>query len=222
MRILGKLGCRLWPRTICFAGAGLILATQLAGAQAVSNAPAPHLKIGIIGSGRMGGSLGELWAKAGHEILFSSRHPEELTELVERVGPRSRAGTPAEAVAFGEVIFVAVPYAALPQIGRDLAGALSGKIVLDASNPVPTRDGPPSSCPACGSSGRSTPSTTRLSSAKRIEPENAPGFPSPATTRRLWRSLLGWFGMRDSIQWRWEGWLAPKTSTGAVRSTSRC
>ena len=51
-------------------------------------------RIGIIGSGNIGGAVGLKWAEAGHEILFSSRHPEELTELVERAGPRTRAGLP--------------------------------------------------------------------------------------------------------------------------------
>ena len=144
MRVMDKLGRRLLPflRIISFAAAGLVLVAQPAASQTVADAPARSLKIGIIGSGKMGGALGELWAKAGHEVLFSSRHPEELKDLVKRVGSRSRAGTPQEAVAFGEVIFVAVPYAALPQIGRDLAGQLAGKIVLDACNPVPQRDGP--------------------------------------------------------------------------------
>ena len=132
----------LFLRIICFAVGGLVLASQPAAAQTGGSAPARSLKIGIIGSGKMGGSLGAFWAKAGHQILFSSRHPEELKDLVARVGPRSRAGTPQQAVAFGDVIFVAVPYAALPQIGRDLAAKLAGKVVIDASNPVPTRDGP--------------------------------------------------------------------------------
>ena len=53
-------------------------------------------KIGIIGSGRIGGTLGSLWVNAGHEVLFSSRHPEDLEELAERLGPRARAGMPVQ------------------------------------------------------------------------------------------------------------------------------
>ena len=68
-----------------------------------------RLKIGVIGSGLIGGSVGLRWAQAGHEILFSSRHPEELTDLVERAGARTRAGMPAEAAAFGDIVFIAVP-----------------------------------------------------------------------------------------------------------------
>jgi hypothetical protein len=57
----------------------------------------PSLKIGIIGSGNMGSTLGTLWVKSGHPVLFSSRHPEELKKLVDGLGPLARAGTVREA-----------------------------------------------------------------------------------------------------------------------------
>ena len=101
-----------------------------------------RLKIGIIGAGRIGGALGELWVKAGHEVLLSSRHPENLKALADRLGPRARVGTPQQAAAFGEVILVSVPFGAFPQVGRDHADELHGKIVLDPGNPFPQRDGP--------------------------------------------------------------------------------
>jgi hypothetical protein len=100
-----------------------------------------RMKIGIIGAGRIGGTLGEHWVKAGHEVFLSSRHPEKLKDLADRLGPLARAGTPKDAASFGEVILVSVPYGALPQIGRDLAGELKGKVVLDTCNPFPQRDG---------------------------------------------------------------------------------
>lgn len=99
-------------------------------------------RIGIIGSGQQGGSLGELWARAGHEVLFSSRHPETLTDLVTRAGTGARAGLPADAAAFGEVIVIAVPYGALPQVGRDYGAAMRGKVVIELGNPREDRDGP--------------------------------------------------------------------------------
>ena len=101
-----------------------------------------RLKIGVIGSGLIGGSVGLRWAQAGHEILFSSRHPEELTDLVERAGARTRAGMPAEAAAFGDIVFIAVPYAALPQVGQDYGSLMRGKVVIECGNPYPRRDGP--------------------------------------------------------------------------------
>jgi predicted dinucleotide-binding enzyme len=99
------------------------------------------MKIGVVGSGRVGGTIGELWVKAGHEVMFSSLDLEHDKVLASQIGAGARAGTSREAAAFGEVLFIAVPYAALPQVGRDLGDALKGKIVLDASNPVPGRDG---------------------------------------------------------------------------------
>ena len=116
-------------------------ALALAPGAALAQAGAP-LKIGIIGSGRLGSTVGSLWAKAGHPVLFSSRHPETLKELVDGLGPLARAGTPMEAAGFGDAVFVAVPYGALPQVGQDYARAMAGKVVLDACNAVVSRDGP--------------------------------------------------------------------------------
>ena len=99
------------------------------------------MKIGIIGAGHIGSTIGELWAKAGHPVFFSSRHPEELKDLVARLGPLAQAGTVDQAIAFGDVVFIAVPYGALPQIGKDYGKSLAGKTVLDADNAVASRDG---------------------------------------------------------------------------------
>jgi 8-hydroxy-5-deazaflavin:NADPH oxidoreductase len=114
---------------------GLPFAARAAGAAA------GKMKIGVIGSGRVGGTVGELWVKAGHEVMFSSLDLEHDRALAARLGAGARAGTPREAAAFGEVLFIAVPYAALPQVGRDLGEVFKGKVVLDACNPIPGRDG---------------------------------------------------------------------------------
>jgi 8-hydroxy-5-deazaflavin:NADPH oxidoreductase len=112
-----------------------------------SDAPAPRtqasapLKIGIIGTGHIGGALATLWVSAGHEVLMSSRHPQELQALAHSLGPKAHVGTPAESARFGEVVLISVPYGALPQVGRDLKNELAGKIVLDTGNPYPERDG---------------------------------------------------------------------------------
>jgi 8-hydroxy-5-deazaflavin:NADPH oxidoreductase len=106
-----------------------------------ANPSAPSMKIGIIGSGNIGGTVGALWIKAGHQVLFSSRNPESLKKMVDELGPQARAGTVREALAFGDAILIAVPYGAYPQIGKDYAKELAGKIVLDAGNAVPSRDG---------------------------------------------------------------------------------
>ena len=100
------------------------------------------VRIGIIGTGKIGGTLAELWVNSGHEVMISSRHPEQLKALAAKLGPKARVGTPAEAAAFGDVVVVSVPYAATPQVGHDYAKELAGKVVLDTGNPYPERDGP--------------------------------------------------------------------------------
>jgi predicted dinucleotide-binding enzyme len=122
--------------------AGLMFGTRPGTALGRSVQRERALRIGIIGSGQMGGGVGLLWARAGHQILFSSRNPGELAELVARAGPNTRAGLPQEAAEFGEVIFIAVPYGALPQIGQDYGALMRGKIVIDCGNPREDRDGP--------------------------------------------------------------------------------
>jgi hypothetical protein len=105
-------------------------------------AQAGKLKIATIGSGREGGALGTQFAKAGHPVMFSSRHPEELKDLVAKAGPNAKAGTVAEAVAFGDVVLVVVPYTAIAAIGKEFGPALAKKrLVIDVSNPNPRRDG---------------------------------------------------------------------------------
>ncbi|MBE9170483.1 NADPH-dependent F420 reductase [Pleurocapsales cyanobacterium LEGE 06147] len=96
------------------------------------------MKIGIIGSGNIGGTLGQHWAKAGHEVMFSSRHPEELKSMAEKVG--AKTGTVEEAAAFGEVILLAIPYGKVPDLAKQI-GSLDNKILIDVANPYPQRDG---------------------------------------------------------------------------------
>jgi len=125
---------------IAVAGAAILgAASWPAAARAQANVA--KLRIGIIGSGNIGGTIGGLWVKNGHAVLFSSRHPEELKDLVAGLGERAQAGTVEQAIAFGDVVFIAVPYKALPQVGSDYGAALKGKIVLDACNSTVMRDG---------------------------------------------------------------------------------
>ena len=127
-------------RLAAFAALLLVLWTSPQVARGQSKAPA-STKIGIIGSGNIGGTVGTLWVKAGHQVLFSSRNPQNLKQLVDGLGPLARAGTVREALGFGDAILIAVPYGAYPQIGKDYAKELAGKIVLDAGNAVLSRDG---------------------------------------------------------------------------------
>ena len=129
-------------RVLLGVGGALLLSAGLrpTNARAQSNSSA-KLRIGVIGSGHIGGTVGGLWVKAGHPVLFTSLHPEELKDMVAALGALAQAGTVDQAIAFGDALFIAVPYGALPQIGRDYGTALKGKIMLDAGNAVPARDG---------------------------------------------------------------------------------
>ena len=127
-------------RQALFAAAA-IMALPLATAANAQTPARGHYKIGIIGSGNVGGTLGTLWAKAGDEVMFSSRHPEDLKDLAAKAGPRAKTGTPADAAAFGDVVLIAVPYSAFPAIAQANGAAMKGKVVLDASNAMPQRDG---------------------------------------------------------------------------------
>jgi len=110
-------------------------------AAGAASGSAPKTKIGVVGSGRVGGTLGTVWAKAGHQVMFSSRNIEHDKTLAARVGPNAHAGTPREAAAFGPVLLVSVPYRSLPDVGKELGSLLAGKIVIDTCNPFPGRDG---------------------------------------------------------------------------------
>jgi len=118
----------------------IALAAFPSAALAQSAATAP-MKIGVIGSGNIGSAVGGLWVKAGHSVLFSSRHPENLKQLIDELGPLARAGTVEDAFSFGEVMFIGVPYGAYPQLAKDYAKQWPGRIVLDAGNAVLARDG---------------------------------------------------------------------------------
>jgi len=126
--------------TLALLAAVLPFCATAANTPATYRAPTP-MKIGIIGTGEIGSALARHWAAAGHQLLISSRHPEQLRAFAKELGPNVKVGTPREAAAFGEVVMLAVPYGATPQVGRDYAEELKGKVVLDAGNPYPSRDG---------------------------------------------------------------------------------
>jgi len=130
-----------WFQAGAFIAAAIAMAVLGSPAQGATPNPNHPLKIGIIGTGNIGSALATLWVKAGHDVLISSRHPDQLKDLAKSLGPKARVGTPREAATFGDVVLVSVPYAALPDLGRDLSKELAGKIVLDTGNPYPARDG---------------------------------------------------------------------------------
>lgn len=96
------------------------------------------MKIAIIGSGNIGGTLGRHWAHIGHEVMFSSRNPESLKPIAEEVN--AKTGTVEEAGAFGDVVLLAIPFGKIPEVAQQI-GRLDNKILIDATNPYPQRDG---------------------------------------------------------------------------------
>ncbi|NIZ89685.1 NADPH-dependent F420 reductase [Kineococcus rubinsiae] len=95
--------------------------------------------IGIIGSGNIGSALAQLAVDAGHDVVIAnSRGPQSLTELVDRLGPRARAGTTAEAAAAPTLVVVTIPLGKVQDLPADL---LTGKVVIDTCNYYPERDG---------------------------------------------------------------------------------
>jgi predicted dinucleotide-binding enzyme len=106
--------------------------------------PIPHtarpMKIGVIGSGNIGGTVGELFAKAGHQVMYSDRDPALAKAQAARVAG-TRAGSGEEAIAFADVVLIAIPFGAWPAVAKQYGAALRGKIVIDPTNPNASRDG---------------------------------------------------------------------------------
>jgi 8-hydroxy-5-deazaflavin:NADPH oxidoreductase len=93
------------------------------------------MKIGIIGAGKVGGGLGRLWVRAGHQVLFSSRHPKRLRVLVQEAGPGAYLGEVGDAALFGEVILFSPNFWGVDD-ALDAAGPLKGRTVIDVTNAV--------------------------------------------------------------------------------------
>jgi predicted dinucleotide-binding enzyme len=128
--------------------ASALLALVLTLAAAPLDAQAPPavregraLRIGMIGAGAMGAPIGLGLAAAGHQVMFSSRNPAELMELVQQAAPRASAAYSDAAAYFADVIILATPPVAFEQLGKDYGVLMRGKIVIDISNPRVDRDG---------------------------------------------------------------------------------
>jgi predicted dinucleotide-binding enzyme len=96
--------------------------------------PFRSMRLAVIGAGSLGSTVGRNWVRAGHEVMFSSRHPARLAGMAARQGPNAHAGTIQEAAAFGEAVLLSVPYEPVPNIARQVGEALAGKILINASN----------------------------------------------------------------------------------------
>jgi len=98
------------------------------------------LRIGILGSGLMGGKLGTLFARAGHEVMFSyARSEQKLARLARQARGRARAGTPAEAAHDAEALLLAVHWSRVDEVLKQ-AGNLAGKVLITCSLPMNATD----------------------------------------------------------------------------------
>src|SRR5262245_38024917 len=98
------------------------------------------MRIAILGSGNMGGTLGRLFAAAGHSVAFSfSRDRGKLERLARESGPRARATAPRDAAASAQVVLLSVLWAQMPQVLK-AAGPMAGKVLVDCTNPMTPSD----------------------------------------------------------------------------------
>ena len=98
------------------------------------------MRIGILGSGLMGGKLGTIWARAGHDVVFSySRSEQKLQKLVRDAKGKARAGTPREAAQDADAMLLAVHWTRVDDVLKQ-AGDLSGKVVVTCSLPMNADD----------------------------------------------------------------------------------
>ena len=139
------------------------------------------MRIGIIGAGRIGSNAARQLHRVGHEVLLSfSRDQAKLTVLAAEVGPRAQAGTPVEAVAFGEVVLLSVPWAAI-DVALAEAGPLTGKIVVDTTNQF----GPAGPLTLPGGQSAASINAARMPSARVVKAFNTltAGFQAEAAGR---------------------------------------
>ena len=131
------------------------------------------MRIGVIGAGRIGATVGKLWVEAGHQVCFGSRHPERLAALVAALGADASAGSAVAAARFGEAVFTAAPYGVWPEMAAELGPWLLGKPLLDAANPYPERDGAFASAALAAGEGAGVPVAKLLPGVPVVRAFNA-------------------------------------------------
>jgi len=149
------------------------------------------MKIGVIGAGRIGGNCARQAVKGGHEVMLSfARDPSSLDGLASELG--ASVGTPAEAVAFGDVVILSVPWAAIPE-ALTQAGDLSGKVVIDTTNQFGS--GP---MPASGQTAASF-NAARMPGARYVKSFNTltSGFQAEAADRQGSDRVVQWIAGDD-------------------------
>ena len=146
------------------------------------------MRVGIIGAGRIGGNVARLLAAAGHEVKLSfARDRARLDGFAGEIGERASVGTPAEAVAFGEVVIVAVPWDAI-ELALEQAGDLTGKIVVDTTNQFGSGPMPPAGQTAARFNAARMPGAGYTKSFNTL----TAGFQAEAAGRRGAQRVVQW------------------------------
>jgi len=144
------------------------------------------MRIGIVGAGRIGGNAGSLFARAGHEVMFSgSRDPARLERLAADAGG-ARTGSPREAVEFAEVVMFSVPWRAVDEV-LSQTGSLDGKVVIDTTNQYGAGDWEPLPQPAAQVNAERMPGARLVKSFNTL----TAGFQGEATGRGVAMFLAG-------------------------------
>src|SRR5947199_6693530 len=100
------------------------------------NGRVSEMRVGILGSGLMGGKLGTIWARAGHEVVFSyARSEQKLAKLAREAKGKARAATPSEAAREADALFLAVHWSRIEDV-LNQTGDLSGKVVVTCTLPM--------------------------------------------------------------------------------------
>ena len=146
------------------------------------------MKIGVIGAGHIGGNCARQALKGGHEVMLSfARDPSKLEQLASELGERASSGAVADAVAFGDVVIVSVPWGAIPEALAQ-AGDLSGKVVIDTTNQFGPGPNPEPGQTAASFNAR------RMSGARYVKSFNT-------LTSRFQEQVAGRDGAERTVQW---------------------
>jgi 8-hydroxy-5-deazaflavin:NADPH oxidoreductase len=146
------------------------------------------VKIGVIGAGRIGGNCARQAVKGGHEVVLSfARNPSNLEELASELGASASVGSPAEAVAFGEIVILSVPWGTIPEALAQ-CGDLRGKVVVDTTNQFG-----PGPMPAAGRTAASF-NAERMPGARYVKSFNTltSGFQAQAAARTGSDRVVQW------------------------------
>jgi len=136
MRFISEL-----PRACVLACALVLIGMPADGKTPEELADPDSTTIAMIGAGHMGQALGNLWAAAGYKIIFATRHPDELGDVVAAAGHGAEAASVGEAVSRADIICLAVPYKAEPSIATEHGDKMNGKVLVNVDNALESRDG---------------------------------------------------------------------------------